>query len=121
MIDNSTIKHHENALLQAMLAHDVNALNELLHNDLLFITPDGQTITKAMDIDAHRKGLMVIERISTTIEQINIIGDNAAVTLVMDTKGKMIDMPIEGKFRYIRIWKKVGDDLKVIGGSCTAL
>lgn len=121
MIDNSTIKYYEDALLQAMVAHDVRMLNQLLHDDLLFVTPDGQTITKVMDLDAHQKGLMVIDRISTTIEQINIIGDNAVVTLVMDTKGKMIDMPIEGKFRYIRIWKKVGDDLKVIGGSCTAL
>lgn len=117
----ATIQHHENTLLQAMLAHDVEKLDALLHDDLLFITPDGQTVTKAMDLDAHRKGLMAIERITTVIEQINIIGDNAVVTLVMDTKGKMIDMPIEGKFRYIRVWKKLGDGFKVIGGSCTAL
>lgn len=117
----ATIQQYEDTLLQAMLAHDVEKLDGLLHDDLLFITPDGQTITKAMDLDAHRKGLMVIERISTTIEQINIIGDSAVVTLVMDTKGKMIDTPIEGKFRYIRVWKKWGDGFKVIGGSCTAL
>jgi ketosteroid isomerase-like protein len=118
---STTIKQYEDTLLQAMLAHDVEKLDALLHDDLLFITPDGQTITKSMDLDAHRKGLMVIERISTTIEQINIIGDNAVVTLLMDTKGKMIDMPIEGRFRYIRVWKKLGADFKVIGGSCTAL
>lgn len=58
----------ENQLLQAMLEHDVNALDGLLHDDLLFITPDGQTITKAMDLDAHRKGLMIIEKISTTLK-----------------------------------------------------
>lgn len=111
----------ENQLLQAMLAHDVNALDLLLHDDLLFITPDGQTITKAMDLDVHRKGLMVIEKISTNIENIHVIEDLAVVTLIMDTKGKMMNMPIEGKFRYIRVWRKFADGVKVVAGSCTEL
>jgi len=32
----------KNQLLYAMVEHDVNALDGLLHDDLLFITPDGQ-------------------------------------------------------------------------------
>lgn len=116
-----TIEQCEALLLQAMRSHDVAMLDTLLHNDLLFITPDGQTVTKALDLEAHRQGLTTIERISTQLENINTIEDAAVVTLVMDTKGTMMGQPFEGRFRYIRVWKKFNDQYKVIAGSCTAL
>lgn len=50
-----------------------------------------------------------------------MIEDLAVVTLVMETKGKMMNMPIEGKFRYIRVWKKFANGVKVVAGSCTEL
>lgn len=109
----------ESRLIHAIKASDVNALDELLHDDLLFIVPGGQTITKAIDLDAHRSGNMVVDEISATTEHINTIGDTAVVTLAIDTKGKMFQQPIAGKFRYIRVWKLFGDKWKVIAGSCT--
>jgi ketosteroid isomerase-like protein len=112
---------HESRLLNAIKASDVSTLDELLHDDLLFITPGGQAITKAMDLDAHRSGSMVVDEILPDLEHINVIGDTAVVTLTLDTKGKMLGQPIAGKFRYIRVWKLFGDRWKVIGGSCTQL
>lgn len=112
------VEEVEDRLLAAMKAHDIAALDILLHNDLLFLTPDGQAITKAMDLEAHRSGTMVIEKIERTMETINIIDDTAAVTLTLDTKGSMMGQPIEGRFKYIRVWKLFGDQLKVVGGGC---
>ena len=111
----------ENQLISAMKISDLKALDEMLHDDLLFITPDGQTITKAMDLDSHRSGTMIIEEILPVVELINIIDDTAAVTIHVSAKGKMLGQPIEGKFRYIRVWKLFTDSWKVIGGSCTQL
>ena len=115
------IEKYEQKLLAAMQAHDVKALDQLLHDDLLFTTPDGSTITKQMDLEAHRSGAMVIERIATTIEKISIISDTVVVSVRMETKGSMMGNPMEGTFRYIRVWKKTGDRYCVIGGSCTAI
>lgn len=115
------IEKCEQKLLAAMQAHDVSQLDQLLHDDLLFIAPDGSTITKAMDLEAHRSGAMVIERIATTIEKISIIDDVAVVTLRMETKGSMMAQPIEGTFRYIRVWKKMDNNYRVVAGSCTAI
>jgi len=61
---------------------------------------------------------MVVEELVTSIEEIRIIGDTAIVVLVYDTKGTMLGNPIQGKFRYIRVWKLFQDGLKVIAGSC---
>ena len=93
----------------------------LLHDDLLFIIPNGETITKEMDLASHRAGEMIIDELEIEYEKINIIKDCAVVTLSIETKGKMLGEHFEGRFRYIRIWKQVENTLKVIGGSCTKL
>ena len=111
----------ENQLLAAMKSSHVQKLDELLHDDLLFVVPDGSVITKAMDLEAHRSGKMVIEKLVRQIEEIRLFGDTALVTLTLDTKGKMLDQPIEGKFRYLRVWKLFDGQWKVMGGSCTAI
>jgi hypothetical protein len=97
---------------------DIKFLDKILHDDLLFIAPNGQTVTKKMDLASHRAGEMEVEQLIPKFEDIKIIGDNAIVVVVYETKGKMLGNPIQGKFRYIRIWKMFTDGLKVIGGSC---
>lgn len=121
MTHTTIIEHLEQRLLIAMQKHDVIELDQLLHDDLLFITPDGNAITKAMDLEAHRSGAMVIERIVPTLEKISMISDAAVVVLRMETKGSMMGQPIEGTFRYIRVWKKTDNEYRVIAGSCTAI
>lgn len=108
----------ENHLIQGIKTSDITLLDKILHNDLLFITPNGQAITKEMDLASHSAGEMEIEQLTATFEDVKIIGDNAVVVVVYDTKGKVLGNPIQGQFRYIRIWKMFSDGLKVIGGSC---
>jgi len=111
------ILKREDELLNAIKSGDVITLDKLLHNDLLFITPGGQTITKQMDLAAYRSGAMVVEELKPTIEQINIIRSTAVVIVVYETKGKMMSIPIKGRFRYIRVWQSFNGDWKVIAGS----
>ncbi|PSR54973.1 DUF4440 domain-containing protein [Adhaeribacter arboris] len=108
----------ENKLLQGIKSSDVELLDQMLHDDLLFITPNGQVVTKEMDLASHKAGEMEVEHLLATFEDVKIIGDNAIVVVVYDTKGKMLGNPIQGQFRYIRVWKMFTDGLKVIGGSC---
>ena len=111
----------ELTLIEGIKTSNVSLLDKLLHNDLLFIAPNGQTITKAMDLDSHRAGHMHVEQLIPSIENIHLMGDNAVVVVVYDTKGKMLGNPIAGKFRYLRVWKKTTDGLQVIGGSCFSI
>jgi ketosteroid isomerase-like protein len=108
----------ENKLIQGIKTSDVKLLDKILHDDLLFIAPNGQTVTKEMDLASHRAGEMEVEQLLANFEDVKIIGDNAVVVVVYDTKGKMLGNPIQGQFRYIRVWKMFTDGLKVIGGSC---
>ena len=107
----------ENNLFSAQLISDVDILDELLHDDLVAIAPTGQMLTKEMDLNSHRAKIMVIEDASTEIEEIRIIDDVAVSIVSMKAKGKMMGTPIEGHFRYLRVWKRFDDVLKIVGAS----
>lgn len=108
----------EQKLIEAISTSNIEFLDNTLHNDLLFISPNGNVITKKMDLTSHKSGEMEVKKIVPIIETINIVDDCAIVVIVYDTEGKMLGNPIQGRFRYIRIWKRFNDGIKVIGGSC---
>ncbi|WP_343570141.1 nuclear transport factor 2 family protein [Sphingobacterium sp.] len=119
-MDKITIKEIaevENQLFLAQLASNVDGLDLLLYDDLVAVAPDGQMLTKEMDLNAHRSKAMVIENASTEINEIRIIGDTALSVTTMTAKGKVMGTPLEGKFRYFRVWKRIDNTLKVIGAS----
>ncbi len=116
-ITRENIVDAENKLFSAQLISDVNILDQLLHDDLIAVAPTGQIVTKEMDLDSHRAKTMIIEEASTEIDDIKIMGDTALSIVTMTAKGKMMGTPLEGKFRYFRVWKRFDDTLKVIGAS----
>ena len=111
----------ELALLIAMKNGNIQKLDELIHEDLLFIIPNGQIITKAIDLESYRSGNMNISEISSSNITINLIDDNAIVSVIINMSGKFMDQTFEGKFRFLRVWKFVNNQWKIIGGSSTQL
>lgn len=77
--EKNTIEQLENRLLDAMLNADVETLDKLIHTDLLFNSAMGQTVTKEMDLQSYSSGLMKVNTISASDQQINIIGDTAVL------------------------------------------
>ncbi|WP_028297347.1 nuclear transport factor 2 family protein [Olivibacter sitiensis] len=116
-ITRENVAEAENKLFSAQLVSDVDILDQLLHDDLVAVAPTGQILTKEMDLNSHKAKTMVIEDASTEIDDIKITGDTALSIVTMIAKGKVMGTPIEGKFRYFRVWKRFDDTLKVIGAS----
>lgn len=108
-------------LLTAIKNADIAVLDKLLHDDLLFNLPDGNIITKEFDLETYRSGKMKIESVEASDQIINIIDDSAVVTVTVSLKGTYDNTVINGVLRYIRVWKKSDDTLKVIAGSCIQL
>lgn len=117
MITKNDILNLENQLYDAMKSSNVEILDKLLHNDLLFIVPSGETITKEMDLEIYRNGNLKIAELSPNIEQLNIMDDLAVITLKVNLKGSYNDQPFEAQYRYIRFWKNFSDGIKIVGGS----
>lgn len=116
-ITRENVVEAENKLFSAQLVSNVDLLDQLLHDDLVAIAPTGQILTKEMDLNSHKAKTMIIEDASTEIDDIRIMGDTALSIVTMTAKGKMMGTPLEGKFRYFRVWKRFDGTLKVIGAS----
>ena len=120
-LTESIILEQENKLYSAIKDGNIAGLDQLLHDDLLFILPSGETITKQIDLDTHRSGALKVDELLPEIENLNIIDDMAVITLIMKLSGKFNEVPFEANFRYIRFWKKFNDGIKVVGGSGMAI
>lgn len=120
-MEEKVIIDAENRLLAAIKNANVLALDQLLHNDLLFNLPNGQTITKESDLNTYRSGKIKIDLLEFFDRIITIIDDSAVVCVTVLLKGTYDNQPLDGTFRYVRVWKRFDDNLKVIAGSCVAL
>jgi ketosteroid isomerase-like protein len=111
------IIEHESQLLKAMQTNDLISLDSLIHNDLLFNTPDGQIVTKEMDLQAYRSGKVNFQSLTPTDLQLNEIGDTVVVAVTIEIKGEYFNQKVDDKLRYLRVWKKIDNLWKVIAGS----
>src|SRR5687767_11554637 len=98
------IMEHEQKLFFAIQHGDVQLLDELIHDDLLFNIPTGQTGTKTMDLEAYASGNMRVQSAVPSDYLINVIDDVAVVCVTVDLKAEFFGQPIDSKFRYNRIW-----------------
>ena len=111
----------EDKLLQAIRTSHIEHLDELLHDDLLFNLPNGHTITKAFDLDSYRSGKMHVDSLEATDQMIQVFEDSAVVCVTIALQGTYDGHAMDGTFRYIRVWQKFGEHLKVIAGSAIPL
>lgn len=115
--DGQKVLEIEKELLEAMKNSDIEILDRLLHDDLLFVLPTGEVITKQMDLETHKSGNLTLQEITSSIDSIKQIDDTVIVTLSSKITGKMLEQDFEGNFRYMRVWKMFDGQLKVIAGS----
>ena len=111
----------EARLLQAMRTSDADLLDDLLHDELLFNGPNGQTATKALDLANYRSGGINLRKVEATDRVLSVIENDVVVAVTVEIQGSYLGQEIDGRFRYLRVWKLVGDRWQVIGGSVVAL
>jgi ketosteroid isomerase-like protein len=108
----------EARIRSAQLNADINALDELISDDLLFTGPDGRLGTKAQDIEAYRSG--TVRFMEHVPEELHIrrVGENVAISalraqLAVDVAGTIS----RGVYRYTRVWAREEDRVwRVVGG-----
>jgi len=112
---------NEKKLLLAMKTNNVELLDQLLHDELLFNGPSGETATKAMDLENYRSGNINLHTLESSDLMLNMVGDDIVVAVTVEIKGNYLGQEIDGKFRYLRIWKLFENNWKVIAGSVVTL
>lgn len=117
MTQEQKIIECENRLLEAMKTGNIQVLDELLHDSLIFNIPSGQTITKEMDIENYSSGIITFDDISMSDRIIRFNENVSTVVVSVYLKAKYADQIIDGKFKYLRVWKLINNSWKVIAGS----
>ena len=111
------IQHNERLLLEAMKESDIDQLDHLMHDDLLFVDAMGGIINKEIDIANYRSGKLTIEDIEASEQTIRLFDNTAVVTVKIKLKGKYLTHIIDENLQFIRIWIEQSGVWKIIGGS----
>ncbi len=112
----TVIEPYEAALRTAMLANDVETLDPLLDDDLVFTAPDGQVLSKDDDLSAHRAKLLRLERLDLHETRAHAVGEMILTTTKAVLAGDFAGAPIGGTFAYTRLWRWSGARWRVVAG-----
>ena len=112
----------EAALRDAMLAGDVDALDRLLADDLVFTDQDGAVWRKADDLAAHRSRALTLSEIVPDDPVVRRLGEGAvAVIVAVRIAGVAGGQGFDGTFRYTRVWAAVEGRWRVRVAHCSAV
>lgn len=121
MTPSDQIEKHEQELVKAMLNSDVQQLDKLISDDLIFTDHNGRLLDKATDLEAHSSGTLKISSLKTTEQRIKIYNDTAVVSVLMNIAGTYAVQPFNGNLRFTRVWMNRGNSWKVVAAHSVAV
>jgi Domain of unknown function (DUF4440) len=112
----ASLRLREAALRRAQLDGNVDVLDRLVDDELVFTGPNGLVYGKSDDLDGHRRGVIRITRLDPSEERIQIFGNIAVVSVRMEMSGTFEGTPFAGPFRYTRVWCAREDGWRIVAG-----
>src|SRR6266567_9159304 len=116
------IREVERQLQQAMVKNDVQALERLIHDDLVFIDVEGNVQGKHDDIESHASGAVVqtaVEFVEEPVMQLH--GENAIVAVKAYVQVQLQRKHVEAHCSYLRVWLFQDERWQIISGAVRIL
>jgi hypothetical protein len=111
----------ERRLQAAQLASDVDTLDELVDERLIFTGPDARLYTKQDDLRVHRTGEQRMTRVDEEDLRVLVAGD-AGVTWFLGTlAGTVSGEPFTARVRYTRTWVRDSGAWRLIAAHVSAV
>ena len=102
--DLESLNAAETAFQHAMLTNDVAALDGMLHARVRFVGPDGVTIDKQHDIDAHRRGELIFSAVDQLERDTQVIGGVGITRTELHLVGRVAGDLVDINLVYTRVW-----------------
>ena len=118
---HTEIQELETRLRTAMLSSDIEALDRLIDDRLLFVGPDGAVYGKQDDLELYRAGATRITRIDVQEMSVETHGPTVVTTLMANIAGSFKGQAFAGRCRYLRVWLQSAQGWRIAGGSVCAL
>jgi ketosteroid isomerase-like protein len=93
----------------AQLAGDVATMDKLLAEDYFGISNNGQLNNKTQQLERLQKRMLVLTKIDFSDVKIKLLGRVGIVTTLARIEGTNDGQPLQGLFRYTRIYKRYPD------------
>lgn len=97
--------------VDAQLRNDASLVESILADDFCYTSTAGQLITKA-DWLRDVKGAK-IERLSRSDQKVQLLGDTAVLTGIVEFSSRSSTGEVKGRCRYAAVFAKVGGAWKV--------
>lgn len=110
------IEAFEDRLARAMLEGDVAELELLIDDDLIFTGPDGNVMTKADDVAAHRDKVLRLDLLERFDGASRAIDGHIIVATKARLSGEFAGTAFTGTFAYTRVWRLSSLGWRVVAG-----
>ena len=105
-----------------MLASDVEELDALIAADLFFTGPDGATVTKPQDLEAHRSGASRFHDVTLGELEIRVWTEAFALASArVFVSGVFSGQAFVGHCRYTRVWRKGEGGWQIAAGNVSVV
>ncbi len=98
------LRDAEHRLQRAQLASDVETLDHLLDDRLVFTGPDGRLYSKQDDLHVHRSGQQSMTRVDEEDLVVLVVGGTGVTLFLGTVEGAMAGRPFLARVRYTRTW-----------------
>lgn len=88
----------------AVLQRNAPAMDSLLGDDYIGITPNGTLESKEQTLDSMKKGVLSLSSIEVSDRKIRFYGKTAVVTSKVEVAGSSEGSPATGGYRYTRVY-----------------
>lgn len=120
-MNKSRVGQYEEKLRSAMVEGDVESLDSLLADELVFVNHFGQFLTKQDDLAAYRSEILKFSNIEIRAQVIKLLGDGAVTSTKAFLQGTVGEQEINHEMSYSRVWKEQNGILQVVAGHCSAV
>jgi len=111
----------EAELRNAQLTGDVELLDRLLDDLLVFTTIDGTLANKSDDLSLHRSGRLRINRMDPSDRHLLHLGETSVVSVRMNAEAVMDGVPVAATLRYTRVWHRRTDGWRLVAGHMSTM
>lgn len=120
-MNRAQIIAYEERLREAMLSSNVEVLNELIADDLLFVNQSGQIISKEADIEVHHSGNLKVTKIDILDQKIRQMEKSAVTVTRVAISGTFGTESFAGDLWYTRVWEYRIGNWQVVSCHCSAV
>jgi hypothetical protein len=120
-MNQARVIEYEEMLRSAMLSNNIELLEELLSDELIFVNHLGQWLSKEEDINVHRSKSLDIAGMEVLEQEVKLFQELAVTVTKVALNGALATgESIGGEYSYTRVWKDVEGKLKVVSCHCSS-